>query len=150
MTDYLWTDTSGETDNPQDLTFHSATDGIITFKDFNLNSTKTDFLSDIRINNTLRKYLQALKYNNLKAMPTFMSNEHLDLVFDQNIYNFANMNGPIDLKQIDMLLQSLTMDWLNLPLEISDNKVYNNDVYSNAIVHFVFLPRKTGNHIFVI
>ena len=74
--------------------------------------------------------------------------EHLDKVFDQNIFNMSNYMTPeqktSSIEIANILLGSLTQNWLDLPIE----QAFSYSQSNCTGINFVLMPRKQQNHIF--
>ncbi len=93
MSDYLYPNKKDKLLDSADTKFDSGTDGIVNCT---YNSTANSELvkDDLTKYNTLRKYLQAHLHHSLNVSPAKITMEHLDKVFDQNIFNFSNYIAP--------------------------------------------------------
>ena len=150
MSDFLYPNKTNKTDKSHDSVdtkFYSDSDGIVNCV---YNSTVDLKLvkDDLAKYDTLRKYLQAYLHHSLNVSLKIITMEHLDKVFDQNIFNFINHITPeqetSSIEIANMLLGSLTQDWLDLPIE--QGFPYSQ---SNCTgIRFVFMPRTSQNHVF--
>lgn len=156
MSDFLYPNKTDKTDktnktnklrNSADTKFHSDTDGIV---DCTYNSTANSKLvkDDLTKYNTLRKYLQAHLHHSLNVSPAIITMKHLDKVFDQNIFNFSNYMAPrqktSSIEIANILLRSLTQDWLDLPIE----QAFPYSQSNCTGISFYFMPRKQQNYVF--
>lgn len=150
MSDFLYpnkTDKTNKLHDSADTRFYSDTDGIV---DCTYNSVVDSKLvkDDLAKYDTLRKYLQAHLRHSLNVAPEIITIEHLDKVFDQNIFNFSNYMAPgqktSSIEIANILLGSLTQDWLDLPIE----QAFSYSQSKCTGVSFVFMPRTSQNHVF--
>lgn len=147
MSDFLYSDETAKLFNPEDTKFHSETDGIINCS-YNTSTNSKLVKDDLVKYDTLRKYLQAHLHHLLNVSPEIITMEHLDKVFDQNIFNMINYVSPEQktpsVKIANIILGSLTQDWLDLPIEQAFP--YSESNYTG--ISFILMPRKQQNHIF--
>ena len=147
MSDFLYSDEPHKSFNPEDTKFQSETDGIINCA-YNASTNLKLVKDDLVEYGTLRKYLQAHLHHSLNVSPEIITMEHLDKVFDQNIFNMSNYMTPekktSSIEIANILLRSLTQNWLDLPIEQSFSYSQSNCTGIN----FVLMPRKQRNHIF--
>ena len=147
MSDFLYSD---ETDKSHDLAaigFHSDTDGFVYCAYKSAVDSKLA-KADLTRCDTLRKYLQEYLHHSLNAAPDTITIVHLDKAFGQKIVNLSNYKVPEqEVSSIDIanvLLDSLTQDWLDLPMEHTPLPSQS----SCTGVRFVFMPRTSQNHVF--
>ena len=118
MSDFLYSDKTDELINPADTKFHPETDGIIDCT-YNTSTNSKLVKADLVKYGTLRKYLQAHLHHLLNVSPEIITMEHLDKVFNQNIFNMSNYVSPeqktSSIEIANILLESLTQNWLDLP-----------------------------------
>lgn len=147
MSDFVYSDKTDKLHDSADTKFHPDTDGFV---DCIYNSVVDSKLvkDDLAKYDTLRKYLQAHLCHSLNVLPAIITIAHLDKVFDQNIFNFSNYIAPgqktSSIYIANILLGSLTQDWLDLPIE----QAFPYSQSRCTGVRFVFMPRKQQNHIF--
>lgn len=147
MSDFLYSDETDKSLNPADTKFHSKTDGIIDCA-YNAPANSKLVKDDLVKYGTLRKYLQAHLHHLLNVSPEIITMEHLDKVFDQNIFNMSNYVSPeqktSSIEIANILLGSLTQDWLDLPIE----QAFSYSQSNCTGISFILMPRKQQNHIF--
>lgn len=149
MSDFLYLDKTSKLHDLAGIGFNPKTDGFVDYAYDSVVDSKL-VKNDLAKYDTLRKYLQAHLHHLLNVEPDVMTTAHLDMVFGQNIVNFSNYIAPGQktpaIEITNILLESLTQDWLDLPIEQAFPYLQSKCTG----VSFVFVPRTPRNHVFVI
>lgn len=149
MSDFLYSDKTAKLHDLADTEFNPDADGIVDCA-YNFVVDSKLVKDDFAKYDTLRKYLQAYLHHSLNVAPYTITTLHLDKVLGQKIVNLSNHKVPehehevsfIDIANV--LLDSLTQDWLDLPIE----QAFPYSQSKCTGVSFYFMPRTSRNHVF--
>lgn len=156
MSDFLYSDKTNNLHDLADTIFNPDTDGIVNCAYKPAVDSKL-VQDDLAKYDTLRKYLQACLHHSLNVAPDTITTVHLDEVFGQNIVNLRNYKAPDQktpfIEIANMLLGSLTQDWLDLSIEQYEQSEqsfsHSQSNYTGCTgVRFIFMPRTPQNHVF--